>query len=197
MQNKQDLLDAANILLRSPEAESLYKTLRSVTALPPNLPIKLSGGYIDLNPLLTLFRHDPTKFGTLMDHVDTRREQLGVPRLQCEPVEVKFDKTDYQRDLMAERRRRQTRAAELENMKRPASEQLVGHAREDFMRMQQKRWTVRLEATLDTVRLGKTMTKEARQQISARFWDTVDRETDESELTVTRWVQDGRKGTCP
>lgn len=196
MDTKQLVLDAANALLKHPEAPALYQQLVDVLSLPGKFKVKLADEASVLNPLLTMARNDRPRFDGIIALIEQKRADKGMEPLQA-PKENKFDKNEYQRLIMAERRVRMTKAADIENMRRPASGQLVGSARLDFMRRAQAKWMERFDALLNGAFGPGPIRKEDRTKTATEFWATVDRELAESEAAVMRWVQNGRKGIAP
>lgn len=197
MTDKEQLAEAANLLINDSDAPELYQTLMDVLGLPANLPIKLSGPAAALNPLLSVARTDREKFDRVLDLVDAKRVLRELPTLRGPAAQVKFDKNRYQRELMAERRVRQIKAVSIENLRRPPSAKLVGHARMEFMRVQQGKWSAQLDALLEAASGGKPMSKPQAQKESAGFWARIDQQLEEAETAVYRWIQSGRKGEAP
>jgi len=196
MDNKQLVLDAANALINDPSASEMYHQLIEVLRLPSGLKVKLADEASVLNPLLKLGRDDIIKFNRVIDMVELRREARGLEPLKT-PPDNKFDKNEYQRVLMAERRVRMVKAAEVENLQRPPSGQLVGNARMDFIKMQQSKWSKRLKERLEaTFGLG-PISKKDRAKVSEDFWAEIDQELEAAEEAVLRWIQNGRKGSPP
>jgi len=196
MDTKQYILDAANTLLNHPDAPALHKQLTDVLALPSRLKVKLADDAAVLNPLLTMARNDRPRFDRVIALVERRRLDRMLPPLVA-PKEDKFDLNAYQRLLMAERRVRMTKAADIENMRRPTSGKLVGSARLDFMRRQQSKWMERFNTRLRGEFGSGPISKEARAQASKEFWSTVDQELTDAESRVARWIQGGRTGVAP
>lgn len=193
MNDKQELLQAANALLQFENAGGMFAALTKVMALPQNLPVDLSGNAAVLNPLLRLYRRDPLAYNGLMERIEARRAERGLPPL-AEPGASGFDKNTYQAALMAEIRSRLFIAARVENLRRPPSSQLVGNARLEFMRGQRKKWMDRLKARLD---LEPTpLPKSRRREISADFWENIDAELETAVADAHRWIQNGRKATA-
>lgn len=197
MTEKQLLAEAANTLINDNKAPEMFKTLLDVMGLPPTLPVKLSGEASVLNPLLTMARRDREAFNRVIDLIESKRASREMSPLRQPETETKFDKNEYQRELMADRRVRQIKALDIENLRRPPSSQLIGHPRMEFMRVQQGKWTDQLETLLAAHKTGKTMTKAKRQEISAQFWQGIDLQLEETEAAVYRWIQTGRKGEAP
>lgn len=197
MTDKQQLAEAANTLIHDNKAPEMFKTLLDVLGLPPTLPVKLSGEASVLNPLLTMARNDREAFNRVIDLIESKRASREMSPLRQPVTEAKFDKNKYQAELMAERRVRQIKAVDIENLRRPPSAQLEAHPRMEFMRVQQSKWMRQLEAQLAARKTGKTITKAQRQEISAQFWQGIDRELEEAEAAVYRWIQNGRKGEAP
>lgn len=194
---KQHELDAANLLLKAPDAPALFKMLMEVLALPDRLKVKLADDAAPLNPLLALARRDRNRFDRLIAVIEDKLAALGRDPLAPPNAPKVFDKNEYQRELMAQIRQRTFKAAATENLRRPPSGQLVGHARLDFMKAQHRKWMSRLEAHLAAAKTGKTMTKARRQELSTVFWEQIDRELEAEEAAVYQWIQNARRGLAP
>ena len=197
MTDKHLLAEAANTLIHSSEAPEMYQTLLEVLGLPLKLPVKLTGEASVLNPLLAMARRDRGAFDRVIDLIESKRASREMSPLRQPQEEKKFDKNRYQAELMAERRSRAVKAASIENLRRPPSGQLVGNSRMDFMQMQLGKWSTRFKLICDAAKTGKTLSKARRQALSAEFLEAIDRELEESEAAVYRWIQNGRKGECP
>ena len=184
--DNQSLIEAVKMLVHSDDAELLYESLLVVSRLPTNLLVGLTGEAEELYPLVHVKRADPDRFDQYMERVNRyRRQRLKAP---LGGPNKGFDKGEYQRAFMDQKRQRQRRAAELENAQRSERDQLIGNARLDFMREQSKRWKVRRDEMMVSAReaAGGTLTKEQQTRVLGSFWASVDAELDELEVAVRR-----------
>jgi hypothetical protein len=182
MIDKQALLDPINFLVLDASAPKHYKAMMEVAKLPPTVPVKLTAESAVLNPLLTLYHRDPAAFNRVMHLVDTKREARGWEPL-VEPESKGFDRKEYQREFMFQKRSRSTRLAAIENSMRPERDQIRGNARLEFMRVKEGLWKARRDLLLDAARKehGGTITKEQTKALLEGFWAQVDAELDEME----------------
>lgn len=194
MFDKQGILRAANALINDPFAEKLYDTLTAVAQLPKHLPIGIVGDADVLNPLLNMYHADREGFDRIMSMVDAKRTAAGMPALVREVEELGFDKREYQRIFMDQKRQRERRAVEIENMLRPERDKLIGIHRLEFMRHQSARWKVKRDEMVSAVKAArgvKHLSKAALQEILASFWAQVDAELDELEAATVRKMRGG------
>jgi len=185
--DKQALLLAINRLINHPKAREFYDTVQVAASLPAHLKLTLLPEAAELAPLVELLRDDKEAFGAVMELVDRKRAALGSPGLH-KPAETGFDKAEYQRAFMANKRIRERRAAELENAVRPGRDQLIGNARLEFMRVQSARWKAKRDQLVEAARAanGKPLSKEQLRQVLHSFWESVDAELDEIEVNNRR-----------
>jgi hypothetical protein len=177
------LLEAVRTLISSPNAVQLYNALHAVLRLPPALPVKLSGDSSVLNPLLTLARTNKEQFDNVLMLIDGKRETKNLPALREQPPPQRFDKNKYQAIFMDQSRVRQRRAVSVENDRRPPKDRLVGNARLEFMRQQQKQWKVRRDQVISAARAanGGTLSQDVYQTLLDQFWAGIDDELTEME----------------
>ncbi len=177
------LLDAVNCLITNDDAVEFFNAL---TAILPNaraFDARFTGTRAVLNPLVDLAVSDSEKFASVLDLIETKRAASGKPRLQ-QNTQPGYDKTDYMRDFMQQKRDRERRAVEIENLMRKPTEQLSGRARLDFMQVQSGKWKAGRDAALAAAREhagGKRLTKPQMQSVIAAFWAKVDKELDDLE----------------
>ena len=183
MNSQHSLPDACAVLISHPDAVALFKTLQDVARLPANLPIELSGDSAVLNPLLALYRADRKGFDATLMLIENKRELKGRPPLAQPNAPEKFDKDEYQRVFMDQKRVRERRAAEIENDPRPAKDRLRGNARIEFMRQQSARWKVRRDQVINAARAacGGTLDQEHYNTILEQFWAGINDELTEME----------------
>jgi hypothetical protein len=180
-QDKQALLAALNTLISSSDAQHLFSSLTTVAQLKTVHPVMMSGDAEVLNPLLVIARGDRERFDRYMVMVDAKRAEAGLAPL-APPKDDKFDKSAYMREFMYQKRQRQRRAAEIENMTR-GKDRLIGRTRLDFMDVQAAKWKVELDRRIAAVRAaqGQHLPKETLDAVRAQFWAWVDETLDEAE----------------
>lgn len=194
MFDKQGVLKAANALINDPYAEKLYETLMAVAKLPKHLPIGIVGDADVMNPLLNMHHSDREGFDKVMAMVDARRTAAGMPALVPDEEEPGFDKREYQRVFMDQKRQRERRAADIENMLRPERDKLIGIHRLEFMRHRSARWKAKRDEMVNAVKAArgvKHLSKADLQSILAKFWAQVDKELDELEADAIRKMRGG------
>ena len=103
-------------------------------------------------------------------------------------TDEKFDRNEYQRDFMYQKRVRERRAADIENMNRTDRTKLIGTKRIEFMRTVSNRWKKRRDELLDAERkrLEGTMPLEVMRSLLEQFWAGVDDELDTLEAEARR-----------
>lgn len=188
MIDTKTLLAPVNLLVTDPAAPNLYSAMMKVSELPPEIQVELTGEAASLNALLDLFRRDREAFWSVVDLIDRKREARGWPPLRKKEAPKGFDKVEYQRMFMDQKRQRERRAAAIENMLRPERERLIGNPRLEFMRVQSGRWRKLRDSMVNAAREanGGHLSKEATQAILAQFWEKVDRELDLKEEDARR-----------
>jgi hypothetical protein len=179
--DKQELLEAVNELIVAPDAHDLFEALRDVIPLATRQPILLTGRSAAVNPILRLRVDNVEAYNKVMELVERRRAERGYDALQPAAEPPGYDKTAYMREFMEQKRVRQRRAAEIENMLRPERDKLVGNHRLEFMRQQSLRWKEQLDAHMRKVKdaSGGSLTREMDRMHRGQFWAAVDRHLDE------------------
>lgn len=184
--DKRALLTGVNMLVTHNDASLLYESMTALARLPEHLLIGLIGEASELTPLVDLRRRDPERFESVMALIESKRREALLAPLQ--DPERGFDKVEYQRQFMDQKRQRERRAADLENAVRPERDRLIGNARLEFMRTQGQRWKKRRDEMMIAAReaAGGHLTKEQQTQVLQSFWGSVDAELDELEVSVRR-----------
>ncbi len=182
--NQRALLnEAVEVLARDPDAPRLYKQLIGVYEVASKgIDVRLIGRPGVLNPLLEMMLMDYAKFERVMGLVDKAREAEGSDPLD----EPGFARRPYMRELMANKRSRESRLIALLNQLRPERDRIQGTAKLELQRVHATRWQgVRTEREEEArVRLGRRLTKAERESIIAKLWDDVDAEIDALEVFV-------------
>lgn len=181
-EDRLQLLEAVNLLIRHPAAQSLFDSMLAVSNLAKLHPVKLSGEAAPLNALMRLRNSDEDAYDRVVGLVESKRREAGIEPL-IRPPSDKFDKTEYMRQFMDKKRERQRRAAMIENMMRPERDALKGRARLDFMERQSTKWKTELDALLERAReaQGGRLPKESLEGIRDQFWKRVDDDLDKLE----------------
>lgn len=174
--------DALNVLIASPDARHLYNSLVTVAALQIAHPVWLGGEAEALNPLIDAYRNHREWFDRQMEKVDARRREALLAPLAPE-TDDGFDKVSYMREFMHTKRLRMRRAADIENLVRPARDRVIGRARTDFMDAQAAKWRAELDERVEAAResVGGRVPRETLDAVRQAFWDDVDARLDAAE----------------
>lgn len=180
--DKDELLAAVNDLILDPSPGRKVDALSAVINLRRLYPVKLTSDFHVLNPLVEIAVFEPEFYEKTKALIDAKRIEKGYEVLWPAKHEG-FDKREYQRNLMAERRRLSGRASDIENLSRGKNDQLLGTLRLDFERRQLKTWGDRLDALLEKARQanGGKLPRAESEKIRDAFWNTIEVELDEAE----------------
>lgn len=182
------LVTALNVLINSDDARHLYLSLMTVAGLRIAHQVWFSDDAAVLNPLLALARRNPKRLETLIEKVDAkRREALKAPLVDA--PDDGFDKTEYMRQFMYEKRLRERRAAELENLQRDPKDRLIGRPRLAFMETQAAKWKAELDSRMKAARAalgGKRLPLETDRTLREQFWAGIDKALDDLEAEINR-----------
>lgn len=178
--DKTALLGSVNTLIASPDAHELFDKLNAVAAIATSVPVALTNGAAVLNPLLQLRTRNMEAFDRVVRMIEAKREALGYDRLVQVTRVYAYDKTSYMREFMDQKRTRQRKAADIENMLRPTRDRLLGNARLEFMRRQSAKWKELRDERLEFARVegGGALTAAQRKQVLDEFWKQVDIDLD-------------------
>lgn len=174
-ENQDELIDAVNFLVVSPDAQTAYNSMLAVANLSKVHPVALTGAAAALNPLLHLRNADEDAYERVFALVESKRSAAGLSPLE-RPASDRYDKIEYMRAFMDAKRQRQRRAAEIENMLRAEPDKLIGRARLDFMDAQSAKWKQELDARLEKARevKGGRLPRVQVDAIRAAFWSSID-----------------------
>lgn len=183
------LVPAISALVTRDDAAFLYETLTAILPMVVNArrPVGFVGDATVLAPLLDLAASDMNLYRQALHLVDEKRVLRGLPPLLPQETSA-FKKNPYMKEFMAQKRQREKRAAEIENLARSERDQLRGPARMEFCRLQSAKWKARLDTIVEKIRTanGGTAPKEALELARDQFWATVDQELDAAEAEVRR-----------
>ena len=182
--DREALLAAVNKLVLDSSADNLYNILLEVIPVARRLGVRLSGPNAVLNPLVDLAVEHPEKYANVMQLIETKRTDQGIAPLdQTRTTDGQFDKSEYMREFMQQKRERERKAVEIENLMRGEHDKLVGRARLDYMQAQSNRWKKDRDALLAKARAsaGAGLSKDAMRTVLTGFWAKVDADLDELE----------------
>lgn len=185
--NQTALLAAAvNELVQAEDASSKLDAIEAITPAARRYTARLTGELEVLNPLVELAVSSPDKYQRMLVLVDEARARAGLLPLRAKKP---FDKRAWVRDTMEQRRIRERRAADIENMTRAYKDRLTGQARMNFMQAQYNRWAQRYKEMLAEAQEqvgGEHLPRPLRAEIKARWWAEVDAELDAKEEQAKR-----------
>lgn len=145
--------------------------------------LALVGEAADLHVLARMKVSRPDVYESVMRLIEQRREDYGFDKLDTEPESNKFDRTQYMQEFMVQKRLRQRRAADIENMRRPERDRLVGRSRLDYMQRVSGEWKVQRDVLLEKARNanGGRLSREEMQLVLNQFWEGIDAQLDADE----------------
>ena len=177
--DRESLLEAVNHLVEMEDASGLFSDLQALIPVARNLGARFSGARAVVNPLLDLALSNPEQFARVVELIGSKREAAGRSPLTG-AVDDTFDKADYMREFMQQKRDRERRAVKIENMIRPENAQLKGRARLDFMQVQSARWNHQRTELLEKARAANSgrLSREVQNELLRGFWQRIDDELD-------------------
>lgn len=170
-----EIKEAAARLASQEDAKAHYDMLNAVITKVPELPLRLAAPANWANPLLYVSRSDPEVFKTLIQWAHAQRIKRGLTPLHDDNDD--FDRVEYMREFMAQKRDRERRAVAIENAKRPERDRLIGRSREEYQRRLAAEWKAERERRIAATRAavgGRRLTKPELQEILRLFWESVD-----------------------
>lgn len=180
--NRGALLHAVNILVADCDSSLLGRTIKLVkVANQVGIELLPVGEAAELLPLAQLAVDNVLKFRNVLELINQRRHDAGLPPLVVEGVTDETSETsrkDYLAQHMREKRARERRIVDAWNSMRSAHDALKGQARMDFQRLHANRWfdaKQQREHDLE-VKLGRTPRREELQALQELFWEEVDQE---------------------
>lgn len=181
---KLELVEAVNVLIRSPRAHDLYQLMLTASPLlARHKELALVGEAAPLNRLAKYKVSHPDTYASIIGLVEAKREAAGFTPL-VQAVEERFDKSAYMQQFMQQKRERQRRAADIENLQRSERDKLVGRSRVDFMQRQSAIWKTERDAMLNRAKEAakpRPLKKEEIDLVVDSFWQKVDARLDELE----------------
>jgi hypothetical protein len=198
-QTKADLITAANLLIKAPNAHSLFQTMLDTAPLMArHKELRLTGDAAALNPLALLKVAQPDVYDGVIELVERKRAEAGYEPLET-AQDDKFDKSAYMQLFMEQKRLRQRRAADVENLQRADRDKLVGRARLDFMQRQSALWKTERDAFLQRAREAaapRRLKKDDIALVLETFWKKVDERLDALEDAARSGRHSGSRGAA-
>ena len=184
---KEELVPAVQLLLQSPDAKDLYQTMLNAAPLVArHKDVRLTGEAACLNILAIVKFSHPSIYAGVIALIEKRRADADLEPLDS-PSDEKFNKSEYMQQFMEQKRVRQRRAADIENLQRSERDKLVGRTRLDFMQNQSAIWKKERDAFLEKVKDAAAPTRLKKEYIAAavdQFWAKVDAQLDKQEDAV-------------
>ena len=184
---KEELVPAVQLLLQSPDAKDLYQTMLNAAPLVArHKDVRLTGEAACLNILAIVKFSHPSIYAGVIALIEKRRADADLEPLDS-PSDEKFNKSEYMQQFMEQKRVRQRRAADIENLQRSERDKLVGRTRLDFMQNQSAIWKKERDAFLEKVKEAAAPTRLKKEDITAavdQFWAKVDAQLDKQEDAV-------------
>lgn len=182
-QTKAELVEAVKTLIQDPEALDLFDAMNTSAPLIARYKwLRLIGDAHTLNVLAILKTKDPQAYEGVLGLIASKRAMKDLPPL-LSPESEGFDKTSYMQEFMLQKRQRQRRAADIENMNRAPRDRLIGRARLDFMQRQSALWKEERDALIEKAKAahGGKLKKDEMQLVLNSFWAKVDARLDDLE----------------
>jgi hypothetical protein len=187
----QEAKEAAARLAKDESAKAHFDTLDEVLTKAGALPVKLFNTEASwLNPLLFLYKAHPDMFKTMVQWANDKRIQRGLTPLFGDRSQ--FDKTEYMREFMAQKRERERRVVAIENMTRSDRDKLRGRSRETYLSVLSRKWMDEKAALVEAEKLRtgkKGLDREVMTAITNAFWAEVDRKIDLQEEAALKKVR--------
>lgn len=171
--DKQKIAAALSMLATSKQFTHRVKQIEDIIDGWQDTPLLFGGALEPFNALVDVGLHNREAFGKLIDLARSKRRALPEAR-----------RTDYQRELMREKRERLDRAVKLEELVRGS--RLTGDKRLAYKKAMQERWMNERNAFI--AKKGNLSWKE-RNEAANEFWARVDAQLN-SDLAEAQRVLD-------
>jgi hypothetical protein len=161
MVDKEEVVEAINLLI---ECERYAKFVNEMTGILESWdqhPMAYAGDLTPLNALLHIGVKNRDKFERVLKFIESKRKERPKQRRQ-----------DYQRELMAQRRARDAKAIDLEELQHGP---MSAPQKKKFLKELQERWAVAKEKFIQGQ--GR-LTWDERNKKSQEFWASVDKRLD-------------------
>lgn len=169
MIDKHAIADAINYLVEAPNYSRIINELTQIVEQWDEHPMAYGGKLTMLNSLLEVGLTNRDAFERLLKLAEERRKL--VPRAR---------RTDYQRNLMRERRARIAKAREI--VETTTGKPMNAEERKDHRKSVLARWA---DAREEFIKDKGKLDWKGRNQAAGEFWEMVDRQLDEN-LKVAR-----------
>lgn len=160
---RQRVVEAVNQLIDAPNYAGLLNEMTRIIETWDMHPMVYGGSLRPLNALIDVGLQNRDAFEKLVKLIEERRRMLP-----------KVKRVDYQRELMRERRARQSKALELYELQHGT---LRGAARIQYIEGLNDRWR---RARAQFIKAKGDLDWRGRNEAANEFWATVDRQLDEN-----------------
>lgn len=168
--DKQKVAEAVTLLAEADNIRSLEREMREYLATWEHSPMAYTGSRACLNELMNVGVRQPEAFNLLIQHAYKKRKAAQKQR-----------RSEYLAQLMADIRRREYKALDLEELrtgKRPRAED-----RKEFLTRLRASWS---KAREEHIKNSRPEDWDERNRVIAEFWSTIDGNLDASIAELRR-----------
>lgn len=158
---KQRVVEAVNHLINAPNYASLINEMTRVIETWDTQPMVYSGYHAVLNAMIDVGLKGRAAFERLVKLIEERRKLVPAVR-----------RTDYQRELMQQRRAREAKALELHELREG---RLHGARRAQALADLRARWA---EERAEFIEAKGELSWKERNAAAGEFWEMIDRNLD-------------------
>lgn len=162
MASRQRVVEAVNYLIEAPNYTSLINEITKIVETWDTHPMVYGGKLECLNAMIDVGLESRTAFESLIELIEGRRKLIPQAR-----------RVDYQRDLMRERRAREAKAVELQELVKGVT--LKGKPKSQYLAELRGRWR---KARDEFIAAKGELSWKQRNDAANEFWDTIDRQLD-------------------
>lgn len=164
MADRKQIVEAVNFLILHEKYTKLIREITDIIERWDTHPMAYEGQLKPLNAMIDVGLESREAFEKLVELIEQRRMQLPNTK-----------RVDYMRDLMRERRARVAKALELHELTEGPI--MTKKQREQISDQLQRRWG---EARKKFIKAKGRLSWKERNTVSGEFWETVDRQLDDS-----------------
>jgi len=154
----QKVVEAVNYLIYAPNYASLINEMTRIIETWDTHPMVYAGQLAPLNAMVDVGLKDRAAFERLIDLIEAQRKLVPAVR-----------RVDYQRNLMAQRRARESKAVELQEL---LYGPMRGARRMQFLSDLRQRWA---KAREKFIKAKGDLDWKGRNEAAAAFWAEIDR----------------------
>lgn len=189
--DRNELLQAVNFFCTDQDAQDFYvKLLLTLQFIEESgVRVKGLGREAIINPLVNQYLENSDTFERVIDLIQTKREQAGLPALvnpadeaesgvQREKRKDQKHRNTYFSNYMFNKRDRERRLIEAWNSMRSERDKVVGTARTEWIRQESARWLNEIEHRINKLveQEGRRPTRAEKAAIGDKVWEEVEDE---------------------